>query len=178
MRTQYRLTVVLVVVSGSVDAAPVRGDVELDPAAYALSGDSIHVGIGYGRFRFDLGTFGLEVPRFLHTNDAFDVVFDGYGLKLQWFRCSEQTGLFVGVDASVARFEVHRRGTDLAIHDHQIGTGVNIGYRVALPANFYVTPWIGVGYQWGADDVVLGGERFEANRFTLFPAVHLGYRFR
>jgi hypothetical protein len=164
----------------SLDAAaePIRGDFEVDPTAYLLNGNSLHVGIARGNLRVDLGNFGLELPRFVHGNDELDVRFDGAGAKLQWFPRAEQRGLFVGVQASVTRVLVERRGMDLAARDYQVGTGVQVGYRIALSAGLYITPWIGVDYQWSADDLMLDGATYEASRWTVFPAIHLGYRFQ
>lgn len=164
-------------ISASAAAEPVRGDVEVDPTAYALSGSSIHVGIGYRNLRVDLGNYGIAIPQLVHGNDAFDVSFDGFGTKLQWFRRDDQLGWFAGVDVGLARMRVQLRGTDVSVVDHQLGTGINAGYRFALPAGFYVTPWIGIGYVWSADDVMLGGERFDTPPVTVFPAIHVGYRF-
>jgi hypothetical protein len=59
-----------------------------------------------------------------------------------------------------------------------VQAGVHVGYRIALPAHFYVTPWIGVSYAWSAADVTLGGMTYEPARINVFPAVHVGYRFR
>ncbi len=159
-------------------AAPDHADVEIDPTAYALSGNSIHVGIGFGHLRVDLGNFGLALPQFTHGDDGFDVRFDGFGAKLHYYLRTEQTGLFVGAGASLARVRVHLQGTDLGADDKQLGTGVEVGYRIALPGHFYVTPWLGVGYDFGADKVTLGGKTYDPNPVTIFPAIHLGYQFR
>ena len=37
---------------------------------------------------------------------------------------------------------------------------------------------LGVGYTTEADDVMLDGKTYTPGRFTVFPAVHVGYRFR
>lgn len=42
--------------------------------------------------------------------------------------------------------------------------------------SLYVTPWLGVGYVFGLDDVVLAGESFTMSPLAVFPAVHVGYR--
>lgn len=158
-------------------ASPVHGDLEIDPTAYALSGNSLHVGIGLGHLRVDLGCFAMALPQFVHGDDGFDVSFDGFGAKLQWFPRAEQTGFFAGVDGGVLRVLAERRGTDLAARDVVFGVGVHAGYRITLPASFYVTPWIGVGYNVGTDAIILDGKTYAPSAFTVFPAVHLGYRF-
>jgi len=160
------------------DASRFHADAEIDPTAYVLAGYSLHVGLGWDRARLDLGAFALDVPAFVHGNDDFDASFNGYGVKVQYFLFDEQRGAFVGVDGAVIRSLVRRSGTDLASLDTQGSAGVNAGYRFDLGAGFYITPWIGFGAVFGADDVTLAGETFEQSSWLVFPAIHLGYRFR
>jgi hypothetical protein len=155
-----------------------HADAEVDPTAYVLSGFSIHVGLGYQRFRLDLGNFAMAIPQLVHGDDGFDVSFDGYGAKLQYFPMDEQRGLFVGVDAALVHMLAQRQGTDLAVRRLQLNAGVDVGYRIALPDDFYVTPWIGVGVQLGADDVTLAGATYHPDRVSVFPAIHIGRRFQ
>jgi hypothetical protein len=173
-----KLLLAILLMSATAAASPIHGDVEIDPTAYALQGNSIHAGIGYNHLRLDLGNFAMSVPQFVHGDDGFDVSFDGFGAKLHYFLRDDQVGLYGGVGASVARVHVHRQGTELSADDYQIGTGLEVGYRIALPAGFYATPWIGVGTTWSADDVMLDGKTYESSRLTIFPAIHVGYRFR
>ena len=160
------------------DATDFRADAEIDPTAYALSGYSLHVGLGYERFRLDLGNFALALPQFIHGDDGFDVSFHGYGAKLQYFPLTANHGLVVGIDAAVVRMLAQRQGTDLALQQSQLAIGVNLGYRIALPDAFYVTPWIGVGHPFFATDVTLAGSTYTPARIEVFPAIHLGRRFR
>lgn len=155
-----------------------HADAEVDPTAYVFNGYSVHVGLGYRRLRLDLGAFAMDVPGFVHGNDGFKASMNGYGLKLQYFLFAEQRGAFVGVDGGLARALVRREGTDLASVQTQLSLGVNAGYRFQLPANLYVTPWIGVSRGFNVRDITLGDATYESNPITLFPAVHLGYRFR
>lgn len=166
------------VIAGNATAAPLAGDAELDPTAYVLDGHSVHVGVGAGHLRVDLGAFAMTLPAVIHGQDGFTAAFDGFGAKLQYFVRGDRTGAFAGIDAGVLRLDVGRDGTDLAARDRQVQAGVHLGYRFALPAQLYVTPWLGVGYAFGADDVTLAGATFEATRVNVFPAVHVGYRFR
>lgn len=181
MSSQYLLSIALGTLAAAADvatAAPLHVDAEIDPTAYVLSGNSIHVGIGTGKLRVDLGNFALAVPEFVHGNDGFDAAFDGYGVKLQLFPFSdEQHGMFAGVDGGVSRVLVQRQGTDLAARHTEVGFGVHIGYRISIVDRFYATPWIGVGYQFGAKDATLAGATYKSTSFNIFPAVHLGYQF-
>lgn len=155
-----------------------HADLELDPTAYALDGFSLHVGLGWNALRVDLGVFGLHVPEFVHRQPEFDLAFDGYGVKLQYFPFATQRGAFIGVDAAHSRSRVCLRGTQLAARDNQFTLGVNAGMRVDLVAGLYVTPWLGVGYAFGAEDLSLADQTFSANPLIVFPALHLGYRLR
>ena len=178
MNNAFVALAALLLVTSTTAAEPIRADVEVDPTAYVLSGNSIHAGIGYRHLRVDLGNFAMALPQWVHGDDGFDVSFDGYGAKLHYFLRDDQTGLYGGVGASVARVHVHLQGSDLAADDIQLGTGVEVGYRIALPHGFHVTPWLGVGAAWSNDSVMLGGRTFEPSRLQIFPAIHIGYRFR
>jgi hypothetical protein len=185
MTNQHTLSIAVATLAASLaagttaaGASPLHVDAEIDPTAYALSGNSIHVGIGYDQYRLDLGNFAMRVPQFVHGDDGFDVSFAGYGVKLQMFPFSEhQRGLFAGIDGEVTRVLVQRQGGAMAERQNQLGAGVHVGYRIAIVDRLYVTPWIGVGYQFGASDVTLGGATYKASPISVFPAIHLGYQF-
>lgn len=160
-------------------AAPSRLhlDVEIDPTAYILRGYSLHVGIGWRRLRVDLGAYAMTMPEFMHGNPDFDVSFHGFGVKAQLFPLAEQRGLFVGVDTGLAMPLVQRRDTDLARRGLQVSVGAHIGWRFPIIAGLYVTPWVGVSYSFNAEDVTLANRTYTNNPITVFPAVHIGYRF-
>lgn len=39
-------------------------------------------------------------------------------------------------------------------------------------------PWLGISYNAGGHDVTLAGNTLKSTSVVVFPAVHLGYRFR
>jgi len=158
--------------------SPFHADFEIDPTAYVLQGHSLHVGLGWKRLRADLGAYGLSLPAAVTGNDDFEVAFHGYGLKLQYFPFAEQEGGFVGVDAGVNRPLVQRKGTELASTRTEYSAGVNFGWRFVFAQHFYATAWLGLGYALNGKPVTLGDSTYQGNRFIVFPAVHLGYRFR
>jgi hypothetical protein len=160
------------------ETSPYHVDAEVDPTAYVLSGYSLHLGLGYRRVRLDFGAYAIDIPEFMHGNQGFDAAFNGFGLKLQLFVLGEQRGPFVGVDFGVSRVLVVRSATNESDRQTQLGPGVNLGWRISLPAGFYVTPWVGVSYAFNSRDVMLGGAKFASNPVTVFPAIHLGYRFQ
>ncbi len=160
-----------------VQDAEVSADIEIDPIAYAFDGFSLHAGIAYKRLRIDLGAYAMSLPGFLNDQDAFDVSFNGYGVKVQYFVFEEQTGGFVGLGTGVSNVLVKRVGTQLADTHTQFSAGANLGWRFDLVGGFYATPWVGFDYTFNPKDVTLAGETFESNPFMIFPTVHLGYRF-
>ncbi|MDB4961252.1 MAG: hypothetical protein JWP01_1251 [Myxococcales bacterium] len=174
------LTVLLLAAAHTAHAQPPvpHADVEIDPTAYVLEGYSLHVGLGWKQLRVDLGTFAIAVPSAIQTNEAFDVSLQGAGVKLQYFPFAEQRHAFVGVDMIVGRQLVERVGTTMASRDLQVSLGVAAGWRFPIGKQIYATPWIGVTYGSKIDDVHLAGSTYETKRITVFPAVHLGYRFR
>lgn len=166
----------LLTVATPAAAAP-EVDVEIDPLAYALGGYSLHAGLNWDHLRLDLGAFAMDLPSWVHGNEGFDASFDGFGAKLQVFAYADGSGPFAGVSGGWARALVRRSGTDLARRDGHLTLGAQIGWRFDLPAGFYATPWLGVDYTLGSEDVELGDARFESQALQLFPTVHLGYRF-
>lgn len=169
--------------SSTDTTAPARtssfhADFEVDPTAYVLDGYSLHVGLGQGRFRLDLGAFAMKVPGAIHGKKDFDISFDGFGAKLHYFFFAEQKHLFAGIDGGFNRMLAERKGSDLASRQHQYSLGAHVGWRIPLPAGFYVTPWIGISHSFNAKDVTLQGATYTSNAMMIFPAIHLGYRFQ
>jgi hypothetical protein len=158
--------------------ADLRADAEIDPTAYALGGYSLHVGAGAGRVRVDLGAFALDVPDFVHGNDGFSSSFHGYGAKLQVFASPARRGAFAGIGLGLVEQTVRRDGSASAAFDTQGSIDLHVGWRFELPAQLYATAWIGGGRTIGEDDLVVDGEAFDQSPWTVFPAVHLGYRLR
>lgn len=171
--------------SGRADAteelAPAReapgwsADVEIDPLAYAVRGHSVHVGLGHGRVRVDLGAFAADVPEWMHGNEGFDVRADGFGAKLDVFLKDDWRGPFAGLEAAVTDTTLRSPGGE---HDREtrLQVGGRAGWRILLPAGFYATPWVGLGYAIGAGDRRVGAFEYEASPWVLFPTLHLGYR--
>lgn len=155
-----------------------HADAEVDPLAYALGGHSVHFGVGHAKLRLDLGAFALDLPGFVQGNDGFDASFSGFGVKAHLYPFAEQKGFFAGIEAGVARMLVAKHGTDRAARRTTVSAGVDVGVRIMLVGEFYVTPWIGVSYDFGAKDVALDGATYHRNPVVVFPTVHLGYRLR
>jgi hypothetical protein len=154
-----------------------RFDVEVDPIAYALDGYSLHVGVGSGRYRFDVGNFALGMPQWLHGQDGFDARFGGFGVKLDAYLNPAQTGGFVGLESAYTLISVVDRRSGQQGTGRGVSAGVRVGWRFELASGFYATPWVGVGYRFG-EEVAAGGRAFEMSPWTVFPTVHIGYRIK
>lgn len=151
-------------------------DVEIDPTAYLLNGHSVHFGFGSENFRFDIGTFGLEIPKAFHGDNNYDLEFEGFGVKLDYL-FGDYAGWFVGIEAASSEVTYTRKSTNETATRTQISLGPRAGYRIMYTKNITITPWLGINLNLEHDDVMLDEERFESEAVTFFPAVHLGWRF-
>jgi hypothetical protein len=151
-------------------------DVEIDPLAYALKGHSLHVGLWLKQWRLDLGSFGLTVPSWVHGQEGFTQSFSGFGMKLDYFINPTQDGIFLGLETGLARTTIRQESTGLSDTLPVLNAGGRVGYRWTLGEHFFVSPWVGVGYAFGARDSVLGDAQFSSQRITIFPTIHVGYQ--
>lgn len=152
-------------------------DLETDPTAFVFRGYSLHAGVGYDHLRLDVGAYAMDLPGFMESNKGFESSFRGAGAKLQLFLFDEQKGGFVGIDSGISHLRVDLAGTDHHASQNQVSTGVNLGWRFALPYGLYATPWLGISYSFGANEMTVDGNGYHPNAVTFFPAVHVGYRF-
>lgn len=160
-------------------AARAQWEVEADPTAYALRGFSVHVGrpILNGRSRLQFGAFGAETPQWMHGNDGFTENSRGVTLKLDYFPKHRSSGLFFGADSNYARVRYELRQTHERTHRNLGGLGPRAGYRFNVGEHFYITPWVSVDYQFNVKVVTISAKTFHEGRYSVFPAVHLGWRF-
>lgn len=177
--TFVRAAVVAAVLALIPAAALAQWEVEADPIAYGLKGFSGHLGrqVADGAGRLQIGAFGANVPEAWHGNDGLDLRARGVTAKADYFPRGQPSGLFVGVDATYSRTRFRREETGSQTTRNGGGIGPRIGYRFNIGEHFYITPWVSMGYQFNASDVTLDGERFEQNRYVIFPTVHLGWTF-
>jgi hypothetical protein len=160
--------------ASSEPPAPVEVDVEIDPIAYVASGYSLHVGLGRGRYRLGLGAFAAALPQVFHGNDGFDVGMHGFGAKLDVFWRGERAGPFAGLEAGLVDLAVVDQASSTLDRGNRFLAGARIGWRFALPAAFYATPWVGVGYAFGASDRTIAGRPFSDSPLVVFPTLHVG----
>jgi hypothetical protein len=157
--------------------AAAQVEVEADPLAYAANGFSLHVAKVFGAVRLNVGTFGADIPAFFHGNDGWSSSMRGAGVKLDWLGSSID-GLFTGVEAGYMRSRYARDGNPGTVERDVAGVGVRGGYRLPVGrSGLYVVPWVGVSYNFDGDDVIVAGEEFSRSSVTIFPTVHIGWRF-
>lgn len=175
MRKVLASLAMLAVLSGPGEAGA-QIEIEADPIAYGLNGYSFHVAGVLGSTRLSIGTFGADVPEWVHGNDGWSSAVRGAGIKLDYLG-SRMDGLFVGVEGGYMRMSYGLDGRSPEKRT-EIGAGVRGGYRLDVGGSgLYVVPWMGVGYNFGGGDIVIGEERFEYGPITIFPTVHIGWRF-
>lgn len=168
---------VLALVLSLASPAGAQVEVEADPFAYALNGFSLHVAKVFGSVRANVGTFGLDVPGFYHGNPGWRSRMRGAGVKVDYLG-PRVDGFFVGAEGGYMRMEYALDGQPDRAERHVVGVGVRGGYRLPLGrSGLYVAPWIGVGYNFDGDEVVLNDETFARGPFGVFPTVHVGWRF-
>ena len=158
-------------------AAALRPDIEIDPVPYFLHGYSGHAGVGWSHWRVEAEILRSDAPRWLESNNGFDVSYRGGGGKVQYFLSPQQRGTLVGVRTEITRETVRLQHTDLRVEPTRHDLGVDSGYRFRLGTHAYVTPWGGVDYTFDAHDLQLAGRTYKESRYGFFAAVHLGYRF-
>jgi len=150
-------------------------EVEVDPIAYAANGFSLHLATVLGSARVSIGTFGADIPEWLHGNDDWSMSFRGAGVKVDYLG-SRIDGFFIGVDGGYMRNTYTIGGQSEKRNDAAVG--VRAGYRLDIGRRgLYLSPWVGVSYTMGGDDMVIGDQRFNDSPITIFPTVHIGWRF-
>lgn len=159
--------------------AHAQWEVEADPTAYALKGFSAHIGHPiFGRkVRVQLGAFGAETPEWVHGNSGFTEDSKGATFKLDYFPMRPFAGLFFGADSNYSRVRYELDETHQRAYRNLAGLGPRVGYRCNLGTHFYISPWVSVAYQFNARDVTIAARTFHEHKYSVFPAVHLGWRF-
>jgi hypothetical protein len=151
--------------------------VEVDPFAYALSGFSLHIAKVFDATRLSVGTFGIDVPEHFHGNDDWSSTMRGVGVKWDYLGLNPD-GFFTGLDAGYMRMSYGLDESGAQEKRNVIGAGVRAGYRLPLGGHgFYLAPWLSMSYNFDGEEVAIGDAEFSRNPVTVFPTLHLGWRF-
>lgn len=169
------VTLIFLIFFPATLSAQVTVDVEIDPIAYALSGQSVHAGLWVDQFRFDVGAFGLKVPEFLHGQEDLEQRFSGFGLKADYVFRDDRKGFFVGIEGGLSRAYYTDPAIDLTVERLIPQAGIRGGYRIHVWSDIYVIPWVGVGRQFSDTEIAVGDKTFEQSAWTFFPTIHIAY---
>lgn len=171
------IAVFIAIASAAPTRAAAQVEVEADPFAYVLNGFSLHVAGILGDHRLSIGTFGIDVPRFFHADEDWSIVMRGVGVKWDLLGASLD-GFFVGADANYFRMAYTLDETGAMDRRHEFSLGLRSGYRLPVGrSRAFIVPWVGVGYTFNGGDVEIANRIFEHKPITIFPTVHIGWRF-
>ncbi|MNX90853.1 hypothetical protein D3C86_1229180 [compost metagenome] len=159
-----------------------RLEIEIDPIAYILRGYSFHAGYNVGNIRFDAGFFAIKQPSFFISDERFSIYTRGAGLKADYF-FKQNRGLFFGLqsDYVIDRITLNETGQKLPVD--YFTAGLRTGYRFSFGKEenqhrgFYVVPWVAFIYSVNAPKAVFESAVFESTSWSIFPTVHVGWRF-
>lgn len=165
------------------ESNPLRVEVEVDPIAYALSGYSLHGILVYKQVRLDAGVFGIKQPDGYSGNKGFSTYTSGYGLKVNYLFGANKSW-FSGVGFGYSNNEVTHQATQQEHQQSVIGVGLHVGYRwfmfkqqPSLIKNLYLAPWTSFDFNHSNRNIVVPNQTYTQPRFSIFPTVHLGYKF-
>ncbi len=180
--------IILIVMSMSFQSnaqrqhSPDRFEVEADPIAFILNGYSFHVGYTKGHLRFDAGVFGIKQPDFALDNKLFSVFSSGGGLKVDYL-LRPNRGLFFGLQSDYATDKIGLKSEETTQSVSGVTLGLRTGYRFMLGKQerqfkgLYLVPWVGLIHSLNPSVVTKGGHTYSQASWSIFPTIHLGYRF-
>lgn len=168
--------------SDSIPTKKHKWEIETDPIAFALNGYSAHGIYLYKRIRFDFGVFGISQPESYTGNKGFDVNSVGVGLKVNYL-LNRRENWFAGVGTGYGKNQILHRESNQRQNQQIISWGVHTGYRLYLfkkieKGKIYLTPWVSFDYNIPLNKVVFTQTTYKTNSFSIFPTIHLGYRFK
>jgi hypothetical protein len=158
-------------------------EIEIDPIAFLLGGYSFHGIYQHEKVRIDAGVYGLDVPESFQHNTGYELRNEGLGIKVNYV-LNGVDGWYAGLGLGYSKLEAKHQESGEAATGSSVGTGVDIGYRWFLKKKkddevkgLYLTPWLGINYNFYPDKVQFASREYKHKAFELFPTVHLGYRF-
>lgn len=162
--------------------SPNRFEVEADPIAFIFKGYSFHLGFTMGHLRFDAGVFGIKQPNFALENKLFTVFSSGGGIKVDYL-LRRNRGLFIGLQSDYATDKIGLKSGG----DTQPVSGLTLGLRTGYRFMFgkeerqfkglYLVPWVGLIHSLNPSIITKSGQNYTQSQWSIFPTVHLGYRF-
>lgn len=167
-------------------ASGARGEdvrVDVEPAAWILSGYSIHLASTVPRApRVTIGgtLYGFDVPGMLvalgdNRADDWDVRLRvGYGVFADAFLADRRDGWLAGVQIGLQQYRARGPGTDAVFTDVMALVRIAYEWHPVTASGAYLMPWIGAAYTR-----TVSGDPGAYDVFPVLPyaAVDLGWRF-
>lgn len=165
-----------------IDNKKSHWELEVDPIAYALNGFSVHGIYQRKMTRFDLGVFGIKQPEGFSGNKGFAINSMGAGMKVNCL-LNKNENWFAGVGAGYLKNDIQYRATGERKQQEVLGLGIHAGYRFYVlrkikAGRFYVAPWMSIDYNIPMNEVAFEKASYKTSPLTIFPTIHIGYRFR
>ena len=157
-------------------------ELEADPIAFILSGYSLHAGYTVSHIRFDLGVFGIKQPDFALENKRFSVFSSGLGVKVDYL-LRKNRGAFFGLQSDHATDKIRLKTSEGSESVSGLTLGFRTGYRFMFGSKenqyngIYLVPWVALIHSFNPSMVISGGHQYKQSQWSVFPTVHLGYRF-
>lgn len=175
------LAALSITAANAQDTRKTRFEAEIDPIAYALKGYSVHGIVVHNRWRADVGIFAITQPEGYTGNKGFEVYTHGAGIKINRLLNKKETW-FAGIGGGYGISEIKHTETMQQSAEHTVSVGIHTGYRFFLFKktafkNLYITPWCSVDYNMPVKTPDFKGYNYESNSFSIFPTVHIGYKF-
>lgn len=158
-------------------------EIEIDPIAYILKGYSLHGIYQVNHFRYDLGVFGIQQPESYHGNKGYSLMSRGFGAKASYL-IKGIPGFYTGLSTGMAFHESQNTTSLEKTHGRSASIGIILGYRLFFKNSkspdlkgLYITPWASFDYNYHFNKMAFGGYNFRMKTFSIFPTIHIGYRF-
>lgn len=160
-----------------------RFELEIDPIAYALKGYSIHGIYVKNRLRTDLGFFGIRQPEGYSKNKGYTVQSAGVGIKFNYLLNRTET-LFAGLGLGYYENNIKKNNSGLTSVHKISSIGIHAGYRLfafkhsnTIFKNLYVAPWASLDYNRTLNKTAFDQDGYKQAKWSVFPTIHLGYKF-
>lgn len=186
MNRSWMIVLIVMLISFQSNAqrtlSPDRFEVEADPIAFILNGYSFHVGYTKGHLRFDAGIFGIKQPDFALDNKLFSVFSSGGGIKIDYL-LRKNRGVFFGLQSDYATDKIGLKSEGATQSVNGVTLGLRTGYRFMFGKEerqfkgLYLVPWVGLIHSFNPSVVTKNGHTYQQASWSIFPTIHLGYRF-
>lgn len=178
------------IVAGLAIAGPVRADdvrlhAELDPLPFVRAGYGGQIGVRddarFGRIRFAVASFALDVPDFaaqLGGNDDFHIrVRPSAAVYALYYLSPSRDGFAVGGSLRYLRLRYTHDASDAHDDTRELGPEAIVAYKFhPTRFGFYVQPWFGLSATlWRSHDPVVGTHAYDALPLQAFFTVNLGW---